>query len=150
MSQNIKELRAEIAQATAFAQEANAAKEQAQAQSKELEAEVARWKQQCEASNANYQDHISCSDVQSIIQEAVNGLNAATYGLMTKADWLKNRQLASFLPGPHVFQDEPVSQTAPTGPRTVQYPSFTQTDMEWLGGLPPGGTIVPPVGLKPA
>ncbi|KAJ5288042.1 hypothetical protein N7478_003728 [Penicillium angulare] len=133
-STSIQKLRTELQQVTVD-------KEQAERRCGELENEVAQLKQQNETSIASSQGQVSWTEVQTILNGIQTNLLATAQSVSENKSMLENRQYSTFLPGSDVFQDHPLSQTAPSmgmGPYTLPSAPMTLPGAGWFGnGLIP-------------
>jgi hypothetical protein len=91
------------------------AKDEAMRKCQDLEDEARRLQQEIEVKAVKSQQQITWSDIQPMLQQTHVSLLSAAHGVWSTMGDLENKRLASFLPGPGVYQGPLLDQTAPVG-----------------------------------
>lgn len=111
--QSMQQLRAENAQATADLHQITSDHAQMQQRCSDLAGEIAQLKQQLETTVLSSQNQVAWGDIQPMIQETHTSILSAAHVIWTILESHRNKQLATFLPGPGVYQGPWVDQIAP-------------------------------------
>ncbi|KAJ5559365.1 hypothetical protein N7513_001764 [Penicillium frequentans] len=114
-SQLLQKIQATEAEGISKLQQATVLKEAALAENKRLQNEIRQLQQQLELLNASTQDNIPWNDIQPILHQTHGELMSATTRYWNAIDALRNRRLASYLPGSGVIHGNWTEQYDPLG-----------------------------------
>ncbi|KAI1829068.1 hypothetical protein NUH16_006283 [Penicillium rubens] len=129
-SQSMQQLRGENTQATANLRRITSDHAKTQQKCSDLAEEIAQLKQQLETTVLTSQNQVAWGDIQPVLRETHTNLLSAAHGIWSTMESLRNKQLATFLPGPGVYRAPWVDEIAPldvlgsSAAQPDQYPSL--------------------------
>ena len=114
-SQLLHKLQVEKAEESSKLQQAIVRRENTLAENQRLQSEIRQLQQQVESMNATIQDNIPWNDIELLWHQTHGGLVSATTQFGKAIEALRNRRLASYLPGSGVIHGNWTEQYGPLG-----------------------------------